>query len=86
MTQKSCIHLFSENRLVSFIYIYIYIFQLTKTNRLIISVTYHLLIIILENKRKDCFKVPKNEDKISEKKIDSINPVVTTLGTFKRYS
>ena len=39
-------------------------------------------IINLENKLKDCFKVLKNEDKISEKEFDSISPVGNTPGIF----
>ena len=37
-------------------------------------------IIILESKLKDRFKVLKNEEKISEKELDSICPVETTAG------
>ena len=37
-------------------------------------------IINLENKLKDCFKVLKNEEKISVKECDSISPVGTTPG------
>ena len=37
-------------------------------------------IINLENKLKDCFKVIKNEEKISVKECDSISPVGTTPG------
>ena len=37
-------------------------------------------IINLENKLKDPFKILKNEEKISEKELDSISPVGTTSG------
>ena len=37
-------------------------------------------IINLEKKLKDCFKVIKNEEKISVKECDSISPVGTTPG------
>ena len=37
-------------------------------------------IINLENKLKDCFKIFRNEQKISEKEFDNISPVGTTPG------
>ena len=37
-------------------------------------------IINLENRLKDCFKVLKNDEKISVKECDSISPVGTTPG------
>ena len=38
----------------------------------------YIAVLNLESKLKDCFKVLKNQEKISEKEFDSIYPVGTT--------